>query len=705
MATFTSTPGHVAKKKRTMEMAVESEIAETEEQKKAREDITRKKLEDKERAFIAASRRTDRSIEKRLESAYSASKTHEERTGKPLRITREAVEREEMYDEVDDGFEQRRRRRSEELALRSQSLDQSLQQQYNIFTSQRYGQPNGNITAQFKRGSIPTWPPGQAIHGLAGLSAMKQAGNNSLSGTASHGRSQSLPNAVDSLPPQGQGMTNSYGHVTGFNKHMNLGPAIPTSMHQAILPTRSESQPNIFVPTYPLDSNYAQQQQYQHSGQAQKAASGLMRVCPSVQHGYSDHSSPRQQQFQGLDEQGHCFLQIQQHGGNFSTPPSDVQAHQPIEQLSPSIQQRISNHASPQQQWQGMAQQHSQTSHPSMQSYQTIQQVSPSIQHGILSRSSPHQWEQFDQFPQRGTNSAVLHSSTHSYQPPVLQNGISRCGSSQQQQLQSPEQILLDETLPRPSLGMEFYPPASARKRNLNMEQEITNPSPKVPLQQPRPRHLGARRRANKVIRMNSFECGPYNRSPAAKSQEQVPESPIYPETDAAHTWSGNNLVESPAPLQNAPNSENNDLGFDVHFQHLGNPHEMEYQPIDQIASCEPIENKATSPLQKLSPGKPSISPANSAGSMTTASSSQTDHSLSSLENHVGSDILTPNVLEADYLNPSEMVSWEDSRFFREALPDFSDLDLNTAALDCSDLDYSLLHEPADRYGAPLPNL
>jgi hypothetical protein len=54
------------------------------------------------RAYIAASRRSDRSIEARLESARRASEIHKRRTGKALRVTEEDVRNEEMYEEEDD---------------------------------------------------------------------------------------------------------------------------------------------------------------------------------------------------------------------------------------------------------------------------------------------------------------------------------------------------------------------------------------------------------------------------------------------------------------------------------------------------------------------------------------------------------------------------------------------------------------------------
>ncbi|OAA73319.1 hypothetical protein ISF_00220 [Cordyceps fumosorosea ARSEF 2679] len=58
--------------------------------------------ENQERAYIAASRRTDRSLEARVQSARMASDIHKKRTGKSFRITEEIVLAEEMYEEEDD---------------------------------------------------------------------------------------------------------------------------------------------------------------------------------------------------------------------------------------------------------------------------------------------------------------------------------------------------------------------------------------------------------------------------------------------------------------------------------------------------------------------------------------------------------------------------------------------------------------------------
>lgn len=60
--------------------------------------------ENQERAYIAASRRADRSIEARVQSARMASEIHKKRTGKAFRITEEIVTKEEMYEEEEDDF-------------------------------------------------------------------------------------------------------------------------------------------------------------------------------------------------------------------------------------------------------------------------------------------------------------------------------------------------------------------------------------------------------------------------------------------------------------------------------------------------------------------------------------------------------------------------------------------------------------------------
>ncbi|KAK3485590.1 uncharacterized protein B0T23DRAFT_390674 [Neurospora hispaniola] len=55
-----------------------------------------------ERAYVAASRRSDRSLEARLQSARLASEIHKKRTGKGFKITTEAVLNDAMYEEEEE---------------------------------------------------------------------------------------------------------------------------------------------------------------------------------------------------------------------------------------------------------------------------------------------------------------------------------------------------------------------------------------------------------------------------------------------------------------------------------------------------------------------------------------------------------------------------------------------------------------------------
>ncbi|EXJ67016.1 uncharacterized protein A1O5_09662 [Cladophialophora psammophila CBS 110553] len=70
----------------------------------------RSQEENVERAYIAASRRNDRTLEARVESARRASEVHKRRTGRALRITPEDVLNDEMYEEEGDDLPTQYRR-------------------------------------------------------------------------------------------------------------------------------------------------------------------------------------------------------------------------------------------------------------------------------------------------------------------------------------------------------------------------------------------------------------------------------------------------------------------------------------------------------------------------------------------------------------------------------------------------------------------
>ncbi|KAI7151841.1 hypothetical protein KC349_g9298 [Hortaea werneckii] len=83
--------------------------------------------ENQERAYIAASRRSDRSLEARVESARRASEIHKRRTGRSLRVTEQDVVNEEMYEEEDDDLPMQYRRLTAHLQSQNVHLDRRLQ--------------------------------------------------------------------------------------------------------------------------------------------------------------------------------------------------------------------------------------------------------------------------------------------------------------------------------------------------------------------------------------------------------------------------------------------------------------------------------------------------------------------------------------------------------------------------------------------------
>ncbi|KAI4955623.1 hypothetical protein J4E91_001484 [Alternaria rosae] len=82
--------------------------------------------ENQERAYIAASRRSDRSLEARIESARRASEIHKKRTGRALRVTEQDVINEEMYEEEDDDLPTQYQRLNAHLQTTSVMFNKKL---------------------------------------------------------------------------------------------------------------------------------------------------------------------------------------------------------------------------------------------------------------------------------------------------------------------------------------------------------------------------------------------------------------------------------------------------------------------------------------------------------------------------------------------------------------------------------------------------
>lgn len=89
--------------------------------------------ENQERAYIAASRRADRSIEARVKSAQMASEIHKRRTGKGFKISEKIVRAEEMYEEEEDDMPRSYRM----LAAHLQTNSPEMNYRVNAFLANR----------------------------------------------------------------------------------------------------------------------------------------------------------------------------------------------------------------------------------------------------------------------------------------------------------------------------------------------------------------------------------------------------------------------------------------------------------------------------------------------------------------------------------------------------------------------------------------
>ncbi|PYI35118.1 hypothetical protein BP00DRAFT_335139 [Aspergillus indologenus CBS 114.80] len=123
----------------------------------------RTKEENQERAFIAASRRKDRSLDARVESANRASSLHKQRTGKALLISRDIVEREAMYEEVDDRYQEKINR-----MLHAQSMQLHAEFNRNLMAAWHGARPGGGLHQ--RRAASAHMNPRASINGIRKMS-------------------------------------------------------------------------------------------------------------------------------------------------------------------------------------------------------------------------------------------------------------------------------------------------------------------------------------------------------------------------------------------------------------------------------------------------------------------------------------------------------------------------------------------------------
>lgn len=119
--------------------------------------------ENQERAYIAASRRSDRSLEARIESARRASEIHKKRTGRALRVTEQDVINEEMYEEEDDDLPTQYQRLNAHLHTTSVMFNKKLHD----YIATQHGVRN-MFMSQYQNQSPPFLPFGNQFPSTGG---------------------------------------------------------------------------------------------------------------------------------------------------------------------------------------------------------------------------------------------------------------------------------------------------------------------------------------------------------------------------------------------------------------------------------------------------------------------------------------------------------------------------------------------------------
>ena len=201
--------------------------------------------ENQERAYIAASRRADRSIEARVQSARMASSIHKKRTGRGFKVTEEIVMKEEMYEEEEDEFPRQFRALTAHLQTGSPDMNNRLnayvsnhfalaslvhQQEVDRMFAEQF--PNASRVSQQLSNSMYYQPPMASAQGTSASPQFPLESSQPGSPTQFHkNRSQSmvLPPSRPALPLRRTlGQKRDAAAATYRTRHASLDDAMST---------------------------------------------------------------------------------------------------------------------------------------------------------------------------------------------------------------------------------------------------------------------------------------------------------------------------------------------------------------------------------------------------------------------------------------------------------------------------------------------
>ena len=205
-------------------------------------------------AYIAASRRSDRSLEARVESARRASEIHKRRTGRSLRVTEQDVVNEEMYEEEDDDLPMQYRRLTAHLQTGSADFNRRLSAYLTNHVAMRSAldQAITNSYAQ-QYPNAPQFAHNQTTFPSPMLQNMPQYQQRS---PHSYGQPYPTP-GTPGYRPGHQARSISHPHPQSnpvFSPHMPTPSSAPSSAHIATRRTSEASKASSHSPMQPRTS-------------------------------------------------------------------------------------------------------------------------------------------------------------------------------------------------------------------------------------------------------------------------------------------------------------------------------------------------------------------------------------------------------------------------------------------------------------------
>ncbi|KAK8874982.1 hypothetical protein PGQ11_005496 [Apiospora arundinis] len=203
--------------------------------------------ENQERAYIAASRRADRSLEARVQSARMASEIHRRRTGRGLKVTEEIVIKEEMYEEEEDDLPRQYKYLTAHLQTNSPAMNHRVNAyittQAAMATMARYNEVNKLFSESFPSANAYQQQLNQSMY---------------MSPLMNNGGAQFSPTSPTQAPTP----------ASHADQYGSMARRISTASTQASAPNAVSSPPALSPVSGPTDTSESRSTPFQTPAQA-----------------------------------------------------------------------------------------------------------------------------------------------------------------------------------------------------------------------------------------------------------------------------------------------------------------------------------------------------------------------------------------------------------------------------------------------------